>query len=64
MKLFLWSQGHFAWPLVEIVGFSVLCLLVTDAVWRIVKTSERRVLLSVGFIWAAGVIAILILGFQ
>jgi hypothetical protein len=59
MNTFLWSQGHIGWPSLAIVVFSVLCLLVTDAVWRTVKTSARSVLLSAGFIWAMGVIAIL-----
>lgn len=55
---FFWSDGHIGWPLFGIVLFTVLALLVTDVVWRLVRISFRRLLICAGVIWILGIVGL------
>lgn len=58
MSGLVWSDGHLNWLFFGIVVFSMLSLLVTDLVWRLV-TVRVWVLLSVAAsAWAVGVVII------
>ena len=61
MTSFFWSSGHIGWPFFSIVVFSVLCLLATDVVWRVISTSSRKLLATGAMIWALGVTALIVL---
>ena len=61
MKELLWSQGHVAWPLFSILVFSMLSLLLTDYIWRIMKISRWVLGVSSLVVWLAGVVLICIL---
>lgn len=61
MTSFFWSAGHFGGCFFGIVVFSVLCLLVTDIVWRVMPTSFRKLLLIAAVVWAVGVGALIAL---
>lgn len=55
MTSFFWSAGHFGWFFFGIVVFSVLCLLATDIVWRVMPTSFRKLLSIAAIVWLVGV---------
>lgn len=57
----IWSSGHIGWPLFGVVVFSVLCLLATDIVWRVVSVSSHKLLLLAAVVWTAGVGALIVL---
>lgn len=63
MMSFFWSAGHFGWPFFVTIVFSVLCLLVTDIVWRTVPTSIHKLLTVVAVVWVAGVGFLIALSF-
>lgn len=52
---FVWSAGHIGWPLFSIIVFSVLWLIATDVVWRIVRISFRNLLIRAVLAWMIGV---------
>ena len=64
MMPFFWSAGHFGWPFFGIIVFSVLCLVVTDIVWRVVPTSVHKLLAVVAVVWATGVGLLIALSFD
>lgn len=55
MTSFFWSAGHIDWFFLGIVVFSVLCLLTTDVIWRVMPTSRHKLLSIAAIIWASGV---------
>jgi len=59
MTSFFWSAGHIGWFFFGVLVFSVLCLLVTDIVWRMRPTSSRKLLSITTMLWAAGVLALI-----
>lgn len=61
MTSFFWSGGQFGWFFFGTLVFSVLCLLATDIVWRVMPTSFRKLLLIAAVVWAAGVGALIAL---
>ncbi len=63
MTSFFWSSGHMGWPFFSIVVFSILCLLATDAAWRVISTSSRKLLSVAGMIWAVGVTVLIVLSY-
>lgn len=64
MTSFFWSAGHLAWPFFGIIIFSVLCLVVTDIVWRTVPTSVHKLLAVVAVVWATVVGLLIALSFD
>ncbi|WP_329743210.1 hypothetical protein [Dyella sp. A6] len=63
MTTFFWSAGHLGWFFFGAIVFSVVCLLVTDIAWRVMRTSSRRLLAIVGVVWVLG-IAALVAGYR
>lgn len=59
MRSFFWSSGHLGWYFFAALVFSVLCLLLTDVIWRLVRTSSRKLLSAMALVWLAGVAALL-----
>lgn len=57
---FFWSEGHVGWPLFGIIVFSVLCLLVTDVVWRLVQIAYCKLLVCVVLVWLVGILGLVI----
>ena len=60
MTSFFWSAGHIGWPFFGILVFSVVCLLVTDLVWRVISTSAPKLLSIAALVWTAGVTALIV----
>ena len=63
MTPFFWSGGHLGWPLFGIVVLSFTCLFVADIVWRHVRLPIWKLLVAVGGVWLAGVVALVALYF-
>jgi hypothetical protein len=63
MTPFLWSAGHLGWSLFGIVVLSFTSLLVADIVWRRVRLPFWKLLVVVGSVWLAGVVALVTLYF-
>jgi hypothetical protein len=55
MMTFFWSSGHIGWPLFAVIVFSVLILLATDIVWRMLRIQVRRLLCLTALFWVIGV---------
>lgn len=57
---FLWTQGHFGWPLVAFVIWCTACLLATDFVWRTVRMRGVKLVCysSAGWLLGAAAIAV------
>lgn len=55
---FFWSEGHIGWPLFSIVVFTILCLVVTDVVWRVVRMSFRNLLICAVLVWIVGMVVL------
>lgn len=58
MLSFFWSSGHLGWFFFAALVFTVVCLLVTDLVWRIIRTSTRKLLAAMALVWLLGIAAL------
>lgn len=54
MPVWLWHDGHLAWPLFALVVYTVVVLLAADFAWRVVVVSIRLLAPAVVVLWMLG----------